>query len=984
MPKKVIAYLLACALLLSNSTAVFAANTSEYDAVGEVTMTEETTTNDTDTEDESAEDKVTVKIENPENGNVTFLNDETEIAEENAVITDPLQREYEVGDTCRFSIIPDEGYSIDEVKLSWESDESFLSEIFSSGNGDNESSSIVATNDEDNTWSFTVSEDRPINICVTFCQDNSLNQDEDTQIADTPVVDEISTTDNEELSTNDDSNAESYIENGIDEDTAKSDITDEVSMYNITEERIFNNDGVMLLRSTRASSYNPYVETRYMSLSGYIYVNVVMPDGGLSIYKVDCSVPYNYYAGPQQITYTTQLVSGNDLGATLKDSLYYTKSDGVELVHPEYQASSRQHVFPFSMQFNRNLPGYHMELVGVSGNENGLSSMTGYGANWVSFETDTNDNGMTNYTEDKAFRHATYTVQYVPNKYTLTLNSNGGTYNSMAWNVSFPLTYATGDYDRIGCPQRTGYLFNGWFDGSGAQIYDANGDALPCTYWSNYGASAYYQYTGDLTVYAYWTPITYYVSYDGNGSTGGSTATSTLTYDTAKSLNDNGYVKTGYSFTGWNTRADGKGTTYSNNASVNNLTATHGATIPLYAQWKANTYTLTYNGNGGTTPGAKKASYDSKWGSLADSSRTGYIFSGWYDSPSGGTQITSNTVCAGNKTVYAHWKPITYNISYNGNGNTGGSTAASTHTYDTAKSLNGNGFEKTGYSFTGWNTSSNGSGTSYSDKASVKNLSSTNGATVNLYAQWSADTYTITFDGNGGTTPGSQTASYDSKWGNLADSSRIGYIFSGWYDSPSGGTQITSDTVCAGNKTVYAHWKPITYTVFYDGNGNTDGATGASSHAFDTASELTGNGFARAGYTFAGWNTKADGSGTAYNDKDSIINLTDVDGQTITLYAQWRLKPITVSAPRSLILNQDGNGSFVIKADNETGTVTVNADPTINLTQKGKDQVITGTVSLDQNTLTPDRHEIKGSINTESLSAGSWNGVFNLNITFRL
>jgi len=186
--------------------------------------------------------------------------------------------------------------------------------------------------------------------------------------------------------------------------------------------------------------------------------------------------------------------------------------------------------------------------------------------------------------------------------------------------------------------------------GVGTQIYDANGDALPCTYWSNYGASGYYQYTGDLTVYAYWTPITYYVSYDGNGSTGGSTATSTLTYDTAKSLNDNGYVKTGYSFTGWNTRADGKGTTYSNNASVKQLdchTWSNNSIVCTMESKYLHTYLQWQWWN--NTWSKKNASYDSKWGSLADSSRTGYIFSGWYDSPSGGTQITSDTVCAGNK-----------------------------------------------------------------------------------------------------------------------------------------------------------------------------------------------------------------------------------------------------------------------------------------------------------------------------------------------
>lgn len=514
---------------------------------------------------------------------------------------------------------------------------------------------------------------------------------------------------------------------------------------------------------TEAASYNPYVDTRYVYLSGYIYVNVVMPDGSLSIYKVDCSVPYNDYAGSQQIIYAIQLVNGMDLGATLKESAYYTCSDGMEKVYTQFQESSRQYVFPFSIKFNRIIPGYHIELVGVIGNENDISSMTGYGADWVSFVTDTNDNGMTNYIDDMEFRHATYVVQYVPNKYTLTLESNGGTYNSMAWNVSFPLTYATGDYNRIGCPQRTGYLFDGWFDVNGTQIYDSNGDALPCIYWSNYGEYGYYQYQGDLTVHANWTPITYYVSYKGNGNTGGYTATSMHTYDVEKALNSNGYVKTGYVFAGWNTRADGKGTAYSNNALVNNLMSTHESTVTLYAQWK-----------------------------------------------------------------------------------------------------------------------------------------------------------------------------------------------------------------------------PIAYKISYDGNGSTEGTTKSSSHTYDSSSKLTANGFTRAGYTFVGWNTKADGSGITYNDKDSISNLTNVNGQTVTLYAQWQLNPITVSIPRKLILNQDGEGSFVIKADNETGVITVNTDDTISLMQNGKQQISNGTVLLEDNTLTKDRHKIKGNICVDNITAGTWKGIINLNITFKL
>ena len=86
--------------------------------------------------------------------------------------------------------------------------------------------------------------------------------------------------------------------------------------------------------------------------------------------------------------------------------------------------------------------------------------------------------------------------------------------------------------------------------------------------------------------------------------------------------------------------------------------------------------------------------------------------------------------------LYANWTPNTYTVNYNGNGNTGGSTTSSTHTYDVSKNLTTNGFTRTGYVFMGWNTEADGSGTAYLDEASVRNLTSTNNGTVTLYAQW--------------------------------------------------------------------------------------------------------------------------------------------------------------------------------------------------------------------------------------------------------
>ena len=103
----------------------------------------------------------------------------------------------------------------------------------------------------------------------------------------------------------------------------------------------------------------------------------------------------------------------------------------------------------------------------------------------------------------------------------------------------------------------------------------------------------------------------------------------------------------------------------------------------------------------------------------------------------------------GNFTLIADWGANTYTGVYNGNGNTGGSTASSTHTYDVSKNLTANGFTKTYWVFTGWNTKADGTGTTYADKASVKNLVSTAGGTITLYAQWTEDTFDIDYDASG-------------------------------------------------------------------------------------------------------------------------------------------------------------------------------------------------------------------------------------------
>ena len=101
------------------------------------------------------------------------------------------------------------------------------------------------------------------------------------------------------------------------------------------------------------------------------------------------------------------------------------------------------------------------------------------------------------------------------------------------------------------------------------------------------------------------------------------------------------------------------------------------------------------------------------------------------------------------------------------------------------------------------------------------------------------------------------------------------------------GKHSAAHTVYYGN-TSSCSWN--TYTVKYNSNNGTGGSTASSSHTYGTAKELTANGFTRTNYNFNGWNTNADGTGTAYTDKQSVSNLTTANGGTVNLYAQWKPK----------------------------------------------------------------------------------------------
>ncbi|WP_187433303.1 InlB B-repeat-containing protein, partial [Serratia marcescens] len=232
-----------------------------------------------------------------------------------------------------------------------------------------------------------------------------------------------------------------------------------------------------------------------------------------------------------------------------------------------------------------------------------------------------------------------------------------------------------------------------------------------------------------------------------------------------------------------------------------------------------------------------------------------------------------------------------YTVNYDGNGAAGGNTVSSFHQNGNASNLSVNGFSRRYYTFSGWNSKPDGSGTWYGNGQSVTGMGS--GSTFTLYAQWNRTSSIVTFKDWNGTVLKTEEVSAGAAATPPPNPSRTGYTFTGWEPAYS---SITDHT------TITARYAANTYTIVYHGNGATGGGTEPGTYWYDSAKALTGNGFNRTYYTFKNWNTKADGSGTTYSNGQWVSSLTPVQGETIPLYAQW-----TRSSSLVTYKNDDGS-----------------------------------------------------------------------------
>lgn len=464
----------------------------------------------------------------------------------------------------------------------------------------------------------------------------------------------------------------------------------------------------------------------------------------------------------------------------------------------------------------------------------------------------------------------------------------------------------------------------------------------------------------------YYIPRTFTVTFNANSGNitdnnkSVTTAQRTVKYNhednnNVSSLNP---VKTGYTFIGWYEKvknedgSDGEIQVYNaqGNCSNNGIHWKDSkwikeSNITVYAHWKANNYTLTLDANGGYLDGG--ALEDGKANTIATLSptydkttfndvaylnpqRTGYIFEGWYTAKNNGTQIYDKTgKCTNdgkywkdgkwhlteNATVYAHWEPKKYVISYKGNKptqathNVTGSTASTNHVYDSYGNLAENGFKLPGWKFVNWNTKVDGSGKSY--KAGERVINVTDGTDGVLYAQWTPDTYTIKFNKNKPSnathevtgTMADQVVKYDTKTKlNKSEYKLHGWVFNGWNTKADGtGTHYSDQGEIynlnnfndSNSVTLYAQWEATTYTITFNSNKPSKAVTQMTGTmevqtlTYDKWENLHENKYKLEGWSFDKWNLKADGSSaTSYKDKERVRNICD--GKDTTLYAQWK------------------------------------------------------------------------------------------------
>lgn len=338
-----------------------------------------------------------------------------------------------------------------------------------------------------------------------------------------------------------------------------------------------------------------------------------------------------------------------------------------------------------------------------------------------------------------------------------------------------------------------------------------------------------------------------------------------------------GLSRTGYSFAGWNTEANGTGTEYAAGATI-----TLSSDETLYAQWTPDAYVVTLNGEGATVSSPVNYTYGSPALTLPSLTMTGYTFTGWFSAATGGTLVGnggSTFTPTSDTSLFAQWAADVYTVTLNGEGAT--VTSPLSYTYGGA-GLTLPTPTMTGYTFNGWfSAASGGSSVSAGGAGYVPSSS------ITLYAQWTALTYTVSYDANGGSlSPSTATFTVGSTGVTLPTPTYGGYVFAGWFDAPTGGHLVGGaggNYLPSATVTLYAQWTAVPLvTITFDPNGGSGSVASIVGPTGSTVTLPDGSGLIYPGYSLSSWNAALNGSAASYH-----VAGTMQLSSSATLYAQW-------------------------------------------------------------------------------------------------
>ena len=392
--------------------------------------------------------------------------------------------------------------------------------------------------------------------------------------------------------------------------------------------------------------------------------------------------------------------------------------------------------------------------------------------------------------------------------------------------------------------------------------------------------------TGNL-LWAWDYAIDHTVTFNSNGGSAVSPNTQSVTNGSTATKPSPDPTRDGYTFTGWYTDS---ATTqpFDFSTSINN-------DMTLYAGWTKDQWTVNFDSQGGSSvPNQTVTDQDTATKPAPDPTRDGYTFTGWYTDPETMQPFDFSTPITGNKTLYAGWTKNPWTVSFNSQG---GSSVPNqiVNDEDTASKPSPD-LTRDGYTFNGWYTDA--------DATQPFDFSTPITSDTTLYAGWTKNPWTVTFDSQGGSSVSNQTVNDQDTASKPTDPTRDGYTFNGWYTDADATQPFDFSTPITSDTTLYAGWTKNPWTVSF----NSQGGSSVPNQTVDdqkTANKPTPDPN-RTGYTFTGWYT--DASATQPFDFS-----TPITGNK-TLYAGWAKNPWTVS------FNSQGGSSVPNQTVNDQKT----------------------------------------------------------------